>query len=360
MDSKLKDIQNRIARIKETLDLEKLTSRKGELETKSMEEDFWQNQEKARETMQEISEIENIINEIADLEKSQQNLQEYWELAKEEDAQKAEKDAAADLADLETKLEKFELQQFLSGKYDKNNAVLTIHAGQGGTEAQDWTEMLMRMYTMYSEKEGWNVEVIHKVPGEEAGLNTVTLEITGKFAYGYLKNEKGTHRLVRLSPFNAQNLRQTSFAGVEVMPVLEKIDEDEIEIPDSDLEFKAMRAGGPGGQSVNKTSSAVMLRHIPTGITVHSSAQRSQLQNREAAMRLLKSKLWELKEEEREEEKSKLKGEHKAAAWGNQIRNYVLHPYKLVKDLRTGVESKDPDGVLDGGLDEFVESELRL
>ncbi len=238
--------------------------------------------------------------------------------------------------------------------------MLSIHAGQGGTEANDWAEMLLRMYLRYAEKQGWKTEVLHQVKGEEAGISTVTIEITGPYAFGYLKNEKGTHRLVRLSPYNAQNLRQTSFAGVEVVPVIESTDEKAIEIKPEDIEFKAVRASGPGGQNVNKTSTAVTIKHISTGIVVHASNQRSQLQNKENALRMLRAKLFELEQQKEQEEMSKIKGEHKVAAWGNQIRNYVLQPYKLVKDLRTGIESTDPESVLDGEIDKFIEAEIRL
>jgi peptide chain release factor 2 len=215
------------------------------------------------------------------------------------------------------------------------------------------------MYKRYAEKKELTVNVLNIVPGTETGYSSVTLEITGKYVFGYLKKESGVHRLVRLSPFNAQNLRQTSFAGVEVIPIIEEDDKD-FEIPSTDIEFKAVRAGGPGGQHVNKTSSAVQITHIPTGITVQSSERRDQSQNRESAMRMLKAKLWKIREEEKEKEIQGIKGEYKIAGWGNQIRNYVLHPYKLVKDLRTGVETSNPEAVLDGDLDLFIEAELRI
>jgi len=212
---------------------------------------------------------------------------------------------------------------------------------------------------MYFDKMGWKYHIAEILKGGEVGIVTATLEISGPYAFGYLKKEHGTHRLVRISPYNAQGLRQTTFAGVEVLPMMKELDTD-IEIPDSDIDFKAVRSGGPGGQNVNKTSSAVQITHIPTGISVESSEQRSQLQNRETAMRLLKAKLLRIKIDERLEEISQIKGDYKIAGWGNQIRNYVLHPYKLVKDLRTNVESQDPESVLNGNLGEFVEAEIRL
>jgi len=264
-----------------------------------------------------------------------------------------------DFNSLIERINSFETLKFLSGKYDKSNAIFSIHSGQGGTEANDWAEMLFRMYTMYFENKGWKYNITHIVKGNETGISTVTMNVSGPYVYGLLKKEHGTHRLIRLSPFNAQNLRQTSFAGVEVIPQLEDLDKD-IHIPESEIDFKAVRSGGPGGQNVNKTSSAVQITHIPTGITIHCSEERSQLQNRELAMKQLKAKLWKILEDERLDEISQIKGGHKIAGWGNQIRNYVLHPYKLVKDLRTGVETSNPESVLNGNLDDFVEAQVRI
>lgn len=358
MESEIAQLKQRIEAIRSSLDLNALASRKGELETKSMEPDFWKDQAQAKKIMKEVSIIEEIISALDTLSASVKNLQEYWDLLKQSNESPGE-DFKKELSDITEKIDAFELRQFLSEKYDKDDALLSIHAGQGGTEANDWAEMLMRMYLRYAESQGWKTELVHMIKGDEAGITTATLEITGPYAYGYLKGEHGTHRLVRLSPFNAQKLRQTSFAGIEVLPVIEGGDEDDIDINPEELEFKAVRASGPGGQNVNKTSTAVTLTHIPTGITVHSSSQRSQYQNRESAMKLLKAKLWEMEEAKREAEEKELKGEHKAASWGNQIRNYVLHPYKLVKDLRTGIEHSNPESVLDGDLDLFIQAEIR-
>ena len=270
----------------------------------------------------------------------------------EEDDIESAKEIISEIKLIEKEVQQYKIEILLSGEYDKNNCILTLHVGAGGTDANDWTEMLLRMYTRWCEKKGYKVDVIDLLEGEEAGIKSVTLRVEGLYAYGYLKAEKGIHRLVRISPFNANGKRQTSFASLEALPELTK--EQDIEIKSDDLKIDTYRAGGAGGQHVNKTESAIRITHIPTGIVVQCQNERSQYANKDTAMAMLKSKLIELKERAHKEKIEDLTGELKDIGWGSQIRSYVFHPYSMVKDHRTGIETSNVNAVMDGDLDQFI------
>lgn len=339
------------------LDLDAVREAVAALEAEASAPDFWSEPERAKRESQKLADLRKDFDKWSRLRGELLDLAEMAALSESEKEASLEPEIEKKLVELEGRYEKQEFQMLLGGLHDESSCVLSVHAGAGGTDAQDWAEILMRMYFRYAERKGWKVRLVDDSRGTEAGIKSATFFVEGRYAYGYLKGEAGVHRLVRLSPFNADSLRQTSFALVEVIP---EINEDvSVDIKPDDLRIDTFTSGGKGGQSVNTTYSAVRIVHLPTKITVSCQNERSQTQNKETAMKILKSRLMQLKEEELQKEKKELRGEFHSAEWGSQIRSYVLHPYHMVKDLRTGFETADTDAVLDGDLDGFVEAELR-
>ena len=342
----VEELSGRLTKLIEIVNVNGKKEKIKELETNVSDPNLWSDPQNAKAITQELSDLKKEVEEIEELADTLEILK---EVPDETETRKAEKTLSA-----------LELMSYLSGDYDAKNALVSIHAGQGGTEAMDWSGMLYRMYLRFCEKRGWETANLDYTAGEEAGIKSVTFKVTGHYAYGYLKGEAGTHRLVRQSPFNADKLRQTSFALVEVMPELEDMDLKDIEIKEEDLDWQFIHAGGHGGQNVNKVATAVRLTHIPSGIVITASTERFQEQNRKIALDLLRGKLWLRQQEIEKGLKKELKGDYRPASWGTQIRSYVLHPYKMVKDLRTEVETGNTESVLNGEIDEFIDAELKL
>ncbi|HVX47815.1 MAG TPA: peptide chain release factor 2 [Candidatus Saccharimonadales bacterium] len=352
LQKRAESLKNDISGALERLKIADQANELEKLQKSSRKPDFWSDSANAQEIMKRAAALEARVKPWQDLERSINEISELLKL--NDDSLKNE--LAAQLGQAEQAFNGLKEELKFNGPYDDHGAILSIHAGAGGTDAQDWTQMLFRMYSRYFENNRWQAKIVDESAGEEAGLKSVTVEVEGPFAYGKLKGEHGVHRLVRLSPFNADNLRQTSFAKVEVMPMIDR--PEDLQIDEKDLKIDVYRSGGHGGQSVNTTDSAVRVTHIPTGLTVAIQNERSQLQNRETALTVLRSRLAQLQMEQHAEKLEQLKGPNQSAEWGNQIRSYVLHPYKQVKDLRTKYETSDPEKVLDGDLEPLISAYL--
>ncbi|WP_203115066.1 peptide chain release factor 2 [Alicyclobacillus sp. TC] len=355
--SEISAMATRLADIGGLFDLSTKEARVAALEEQMALPSFWDDGSKAQKIIAEANGLRSLIEKMRKLQEQKDDLEVTLELAAEEDDADLFSEANRLALDLQNQIESFELELMLSGPYDKSNCILELHPGAGGTESQDWASILLRMYTRWAEDKGFKVEVLDYLPGDEAGLKSVTLMIKGHNAYGYLKAEKGVHRLVRISPFDASGRRHTSFASVDAIPEID--DEIEIDIRTEDLKIDVYRSSGAGGQHVNTTDSAVRITHLPTGIVVSCQSERSQIQNRAVAMNLLKARLYERRRQEQEAHLASIRGEQKEIAWGSQIRSYVFHPYSLVKDHRTGCEVGNVQAVVDGMLDPFIDAYLR-
>ncbi len=353
----LQGLEKNIADLENSLDIAGALTEIEKLEAQSSEAGFWDDMENSQKVLQKTKQLKDKVERYETLKTGWEDALVLIDLANEENDESMLPEVKKTVEDIVSELDKMTLETLLSGPYDKNNAIITLHAGAGGTEAQDWCEMLLRMYQMYAQKNGYSVSTLDLLPGDDAGVKSATISISGLNAYGYLKSEKGVHRLVRISPFDAAGRRHTSFASIEVMP---EIDDDvEINIRTEDLKVDTYRASGAGGQHVNKTDSAIRITHIPTGIVVSCQTQRSQHQNRDYAMKMLKSKLAEIAEQQQKERIEDIKGVQKEIAWGSQIRSYVFHPYNLVKDHRTNFEMGNIGAVMDGDLNGFINAYLQ-
>lgn len=350
--AQLEKLRKEAADIADAMGVESLKKEIEELTALQHAENFWQDVEKAQEVNRRLTVCERKVKKATDLIKKVDDTISLLDVIEEMDEESEVDNAKAEVAAVATAVEEMQIEALLNGKYDGCNAILSLHAGAGGTEAQDWVEMLYRMYVRYAERNGYSVKELDKLPGDDAGIKSVTFLVVGDNAYGYLKAEMGVHRLVRISPFDANKRRHTSFASLEVMP--EITEDDDIKINPEELRVDTYRSGGAGGQHINKTDSAVRITHIPTGIVVQCQNERSQIQNRETAMKMLLSKLTELRERERLEEAQSIKGELKKIEWGSQIRSYVFCPYTLVKDHRTGYENTNVTAVMDGDIGDFI------
>ena len=353
----LNDLKNKLNDLKESMKIDDLEFELDNLEKQTLDQNFWSNNENQAKVLSRITNLKKKVNLFKETESELNSVDEIVNLILQENDNDLEKEVVDSISKLSDKINELEISTLLSGKYDENNAIVTIHPGAGGTEAQDWAEMLYRMYTRWANNNGFKIEELDYLDGEEAGIKSVTFSVEGEYAYGYLKSEHGVHRLVRISPFDSGGRRHTSFASVEVLPEI-KEDED-IYINPDDIKMDVYRSSGAGGQHINKTSSAVRLTHIPTGIVVACQTERSQFQNRDTAMKMLKSKLLALKEKANKEKFEDLKGVQMDIAWGSQIRSYVFCPYTLVKDHRTNYEVGDVQGVMDGNINGFIFAYLK-